>query len=315
MTDTMTASNLSPPPADESGSPAEVSVGTTCVAIGCNNPQPPGDGELCADHLPDLLDAGPLSAADQEGVAAADSVPGVTAPDAAYENARRSASKEITHRVEFRSVDVAGDDGLTLEGYAAVFGEPTMIDDHSGTFRETIERGAFAKTVSERKPALLFDHGRHPMIGNMPIGSITALREDERGLYVKARLSDSWLTEPVREAIRGKAVTGMSVRMIVHQDAWRAGSDRVAERSVKEVGLVELGPVVFPAYEGTTVSTRSRDVCAALGDPAVRSEVARILTTGTDPDGSAARSNDEPAGDDHSFDIIRSRARALLTLS
>jgi len=39
-------------------------------------------------------------------------------------------------------------DGLTLEGYAAVFDSPTEINERGGTFIERIKPGAFKKTLS-----------------------------------------------------------------------------------------------------------------------------------------------------------------------
>jgi hypothetical protein len=100
--------------------------------------------------------------------------------------------------------------------------------------------------------------------------------------------------------------------MNVVKEGWSAGGDRTAQRSVKEVALIELGPVPFPAYEGTSVSTRSREVCTALSDPEVRSEVARIIASGTDL---SAAERSEPTDTGHSFDQMRRRAKALLTLS
>ncbi len=248
-----------------------------------------------------------------QGIAATENEPAAGEPDAGYEyigdNNRSTHSKGLIRHVEFRSIP--GSDGNTLEGYAAVFGQPALIDSWEGTFREQFERGAFSKTLQERRPSLLFDHGKHPMIGMLPIGSITSLREDERGLYVKAQIADNWLTEPVRDAIRSGAIDGMSVRMNIVQDRWQPGADRVPERSIREVALIELGPTPFPAYEGTTVSLRSREAITALSDPEVRSEIARILVSGTDLSAAIA---DEPT-DGHSFDNSRRRARALLALS
>lgn len=227
-------------------------------------------------------------------------------PDAAEENinddssrsrlwakAKKRAPREsLIRHVEFRAEP--DDDGLTLEGYAAVFNEPAMIDSWEGTFRERMMPGAFAKTLSERSPVMMFDHGKHPLIGQLPIASIQTLREDSKGLYVKARLADNWLVEPVRDAIRSQAISGMSMRMSVVKDTWAVGSDRIAERSLKEVALMELGPVVFPAYESTSVSVRSRELFTALSDSEVRAELARIFASGTDLR-SAAEAQDEPA--------------------
>ena len=191
--------------------------------------------------------------------------------DAARDNLRRS--------VEFRAE--ASDDGLTLDGYGATFGDWTEIYDRSGSFMEQIAPGAFKRTIGQRTPVLQFDHGAHPLIGSIPLGRITSISEDAHGLRVKARLSDNWLVEPVRDAIRDGAVTGMSFRFRVVADQWeqRDGQDF---RTITEVELYEVGPVVFPAYESTTVGVRSRQTALALTDPEVRREVATLLTLGTE---------------------------------
>ena len=52
--------------------------------------------------------------------------------------------------------------------------------------------------------------------------------------------------------------------------------------------MYEVGPVVFPAYDGTSVGVRSRDAIDALTDPDVRREIAHALARGTDLTGSPA---------------------------
>lgn len=217
----------------------------------------------------------------------------------------------LVRHVEFRA-EPSGD-GLTLEGYAAVFNEWTEIDSWEGSFRERIAPGAFRKTLSERTPILQFDHGTHPLIGSLPLGVFTSIKEDEHGLRVKARLSDNWLVQPIRDAIRDGAITGMSFRFRVIQDKWAKGTDKMAERTINEVALFEAGPVVFPAYEQTTVGVRSREVLTALSDPEVRVELARCLLTGTDSELAAepAAQTDEPQT--HST-RTQSQRRAILAL-
>lgn len=176
-------------------------------------------------------------------------------------------------------------DGLTLEGYAAVFDSSTLIDSWEGTFTESIQRGAFAKTISERTPVLQFDHGTHPLIGSIPLGVIRTIREDDHGLFVRARLSDNWLIEPVRDAIRDGAVNGMSFRFRVIQDRWNH-EDEPPHRTLVEVSAPELGPVVFPAYEDTDAGVRKD---GAINELAVRME--QRLKSGTSDE---AATEDEP---------------------
>lgn len=176
-------------------------------------------------------------------------------------------------------------DGLTLEGYAAVFNMPTRIDSWEGTFDEVIAPGAFKRTIGRKGPAgirLQFDHGRHPFIGSIPIGAIDELREDARGLFVKARLFDNDLVRPVRDAIEGGAISGMSFQFRVVAESSDDSGD-VKVRTVDEVELFELGPVVWPAYDATTVGVRAAEVARDLAvDTDFREQVIRaLLTVGT----------------------------------
>ena len=217
----------------------------------------------------------------------------------------RAAQRDNLRRsVEFRAEPSA--DGLTLDGYGAVFNEWTEISDRAGAFHEQIAPGAFKRTIDHRMPVLQFDHGAHPLIGSIPLGRITSITEDGHGLRVKARLSDNWLVEPVRDAIRDGAVTGMSFRFRVVADAWEE-RDGAEYRTITEVELYEVGPVVFPAYEATTVGVRSRQTALALTDPEVRREVAALLTLGTDElrhlaDESPA-TNPDSVDSDHSEEV------------
>ena len=186
-----------------------------------------------------------------------------------------------THRaiclrsVEFRATGDAGD-GRTLEGYAAVFDTPTRIQSWEGEFDEEIAHGAFKKTMKRRTPVLQFDHGRDQRTGSVPIGSIDELSEDQQGLFVRARLFDNPVVEPIRQAIEGQAITGMSFRFQVAREQWsdkdgkkikedelprllwEPGDRGPLKRTIIEVDpLHELGPVVFPAYDATSVGVRS----------------------------------------------------------
>lgn len=195
----------------------------------------------------------------------------------------RQASKapprnDVCRSVPFtftRDADGDGeDDGLTFEGYGAVFNSPTRIDSWEGTFDEQIAPGAFRKSIRERTPKFQFDHGRSNF-GSLPPGVIENITEDERGLFVRARMSASPYWEPLRDAIATGAVDGMSFRFSVIRDEWRDAAGKIVKpedleealwtqsrglllRTLKEVKVAEVGPVVWPAYADTTASLRSK---------------------------------------------------------
>lgn len=218
---------------------------------------------------------------------------------------------------EFRATGDAGD-GRTLEGYAAVFNTPTCIQSWEGEFDEEIAPGAFKRTLRSRMPVLQFDHGRDARTGSVPIGSIQQLNEDEQGLFVQARLFDNDLVEPIRQAIEGQAITGMSFRFAVAEEKWtdaagtkinageleqllwNPGDRGPLKRTILRVDpLFELGPVVFPAYDATSVGVRS--LLAQLTPDEHRlmlRELAEELRThaGLDLTAAARSADGEPAG-------------------
>lgn len=152
-------------------------------------------------------------------------------------------------------------DGLTIAGYVAKFNERTNISDFLGDYVEQIKPGAFTRTLAERgagKVKMQFNHGHDATFGTLPIGVWTSLREDRKGLWAEGRIHDNWHTLPIRAAIESGALDGMSFRFKTIAEEWRAAKDdqSLDERTLTEVALFEAGPVVSPAYEGTTVGVR-----------------------------------------------------------
>jgi len=189
----------------------------------------------------------------------------------------------LTRAVTFET-RASADDGFTLEGYAAVFDTPTRINSWEGNFDERIAKGAFTKTLSERMPVMQFDHGHDIATGSVPIAAINTIREDKKGLFVSARMFDNPRVEPIRQAIAGGAIDGMSFRFRVTREEWDETGD-IPVRTIREADLFELGPVVFPAYEATSVGVRS--LLAELDD----TERAALLA---DLGGDAGRSATSP---------------------
>lgn len=188
----------------------------------------------------------------------------------------------VSRTVDFTFEERADGEGTgkKLVGYAAVFNQDTQIRSWEGSFTERMAPGAFTKTLAERKPVMQFDHGRDARFGSLPIGNYTTLREDPQGLYVEGELFDH--AEPIRQAIESGAVSGMSIKFGVVRDSWTDkngkeitskrelqdmlwgdtkdvnGEERgPLQRTIKEVRMIEAGPVVFPAYTQTSVGLRS----------------------------------------------------------
>lgn len=224
-------------------------------------------------------------------------------------------------RFTLRATDEDSGDGLTIDGYAAVFDTPTRIDSWEGTFDEQIAYGAFRKSLRERMPKLQFDHGHHPLIGSLPIGRWNEMAEEQgAGLHAVGRLANNWLVEPVRDAIADGSVDGMSFRFSVVREEWRdaagkqlrdpnevaqllwnPGDRGPLQRTLKEVKITEAGPVVWPAYAETSVGVRSKvtiDLGRLRTDPEQRrllAEAVLIADTAVSTT-DAPPTNQEPSG-------------------
>lgn len=223
---------------------------------------------------------------------------------------------DLTRYAPFEVREV-GEDGLTLSGYAAVFNQVTRIDSWEGRFDEQLSPGAFARGINAGKtPVLMFNHGKHPMIGDLPIGAIGSMREDGHGLFIEARLHDNDLVKPVRDAIASKAIKGMSFRFNVPKgkETWdRSAGREVPLRTITEVNCAELGPVTFPAYEGTDVAVRSLSD-SDLDELAERLAARGLIIPGTPTTGPADTPQDQPQGTPRSTHEERARVLRELTL-
>ena len=167
-------------------------------------------------------------------------------------------------------------DGRTLEGYVAVFGSVARIADRNGDFDEEIHRGAFDQSLERSMPVMQFEHGRDPRVGALPIGKYDVFEPDQRGYFVRGRLLDDPLVEPIRKSIADGAIKGMSWRMQVPDSGqtWSRRKDTVDKRDITAADVPEAGPVVFPAYAATSVAVRS--MLSAMDQDEIRSLVSEL---------------------------------------
>jgi HK97 family phage prohead protease len=157
-------------------------------------------------------------------------------------------------------------DAATMEVRFSAFGNWYEIDSYfEGRFLESVERGAFAKTIQESrdKVRVMFDHGYDPQIGNKSLGTVADLREDADAAVGIVDLFDTSYNRDLIPGLRAGAY-GSSMRMVVTRDEWDDAPERsdhnpngIPERTIKEVRLMEFGPVAWPANPDSTSGLRS----------------------------------------------------------
>jgi HK97 family phage prohead protease len=172
-------------------------------------------------------------------------------------------------------------DGRTLEGVVAVYNSRARIRAQGGDFDEELLSGSMARSLAKRTPVMQWEHGLDPRVGRVPIAAIADIDDDGKRVHVRAELYDNPVVEPIRQAIKGGSVKGMSFRFEVPDggDTWTKPSRRedrgeVDLRRIADMDVAEMGPVVFPAYDATSVSVRS---LLAHFDPDERAALVREL--------------------------------------
>ncbi|MGE2733841.1 HK97 family phage prohead protease [Mycolicibacterium vaccae] len=233
-----------------------------------------------------------------------------TAPDKRADRPPLESVREAPFALVRADEEREDGDGLTLDGYGAVFNRLTIIDSWEGKFKEKIAPGSMRRSFRETPPKIQFDHGRHPLIGSIPIAKLERIAEEvdaelapEGGAHVVARVYDNWLMQPVRDAIEGESIDGMSFRFQVVREKWETYDGKVIRdeqvlreelrrtwyedvpdeelltRTLTELKVPEIGPVVWPAYTDTSVSVRSAKVIdlGRLNDPEQRKLLAEAV--------------------------------------
>lgn len=153
-----------------------------------------------------------------------------------------------------------------FSGYAAKFNSRTAIGNPlRWGFYEEIADGAYTKTLTEGDARFLVDHDSYYVVSRVSAGSLL-LAEDVRGLAVDSALdTELSYVRDLKANVRNKNITGMSFGFFVIKDEWNTetvevdGADpvEVDVRIIREVRLIEVSAVTFPAYTDTEAEVKA----------------------------------------------------------
>ena len=137
-----------------------------------------------------------------------------------------------------------------ITGYAAVF---DTWADIGGWFKESIRKGAFAKTIKENDIRALIDHNSSEVLGRNKAKTLR-LWEDSKGLAVEIMPSDTTYSQNLIKNMRAGNIDQMSFGFIVNKAENDFEKD---ERILTDVTLFDVSIVTFPAYPTTSAQVRS----------------------------------------------------------
>ncbi len=178
-------------------------------------------------------------------------------------------------RVQLRD-DLNANAANSIEGHAAVFFDPAKPEATLFKLWEygnevcferllpTAFNSSFARPDDVR---CLFNHDPNYPLGRRSADAKTlTLQVDQTGLAFKVELPDTTAGRDVLESIKRQDISGCSFSFRTLKQSWTeetitdAASGRtttIVYRTIEDVELFDVGPVTFPAYDGTNV-----DACA-----------------------------------------------------
>lgn len=163
----------------------------------------------------------------------------------------------------------AGDKLPKISGYAAVFYVPEDSGTEYKLFDNLVERimpRAFNRALKDKdNAAALFNHNPDMLLGRVSSKTLK-LSKDQRGLRYDIVPPDTSVGRDVVESINRGDITGSSFSFTVTDQKFvtedKGDGTQLDVREIHGVQLYDVGPVVFPAYGGTSTGMRadSRDL-------------------------------------------------------
>lgn len=141
-----------------------------------------------------------------------------------------------------------------LEGYAAVYNSDSVLMWENGEeFVERLAPGAFRSSLASGNPIYAFwSHDTSKPLASTRNGNLT-LTEDEHGLKFSMSLErmDSMMLAAARDGD-----VQMSFGMFIRDRDWSRRDDGTRVRTITDLDLFEISPVVFPAFPATEAAVR-----------------------------------------------------------
>lgn len=203
--------------------------------------------------------------------------------------------------IELRA-DTSDDGRLgTMSGHFSVFDAWYEVDSvWEGHFIERVAPGSFKKTFAENRDGMrvTFNHGQDPQLGDKVLGPIENLSEDATGAYYEVPLLDTSYNRDLLPGLKA-GLYGASFRFRVVKEDFEKSPKRsthnpeaLPERTIKEVQVMEFGPVTYPASSSATAAVRSlTDVYAMrqfVRDPERLATLIESMRDDALPDGAGA---------------------------
>jgi len=202
--------------------------------------------------------------------------------------------RHVAQPVEFRAADGDGSPG-TLRGYAIVFNK---YSQNLGGFVEQVDPAAVRKSLADRVPVVA--RGNHD--DNQLLGTIEAetlrLGVDDTGMWYEVDLPNTGAGRDHAVLAKRGDLRYSSFAFHTIDDEWGVTENDFPLRTLTSIHLIDVAPVVSPAYRDSSVAMRSLAAAVHMDVDAVREapvEEIRSRLNGEEISDVEERSEDEQA--------------------
>ena len=152
-------------------------------------------------------------------------------------------------------------DHRSIGGYAAVFHK---LSSNLGGFVEEVESGFFSRSKNENWPGVIcrYNHSDDMLLGTTNSGTLR-LNIDEIGLVYDVDPPDS--RRDILELVTRGDIQRSSFAFRITEETWSLTDQGYPKRSLLSGQLIDVAPVISPAYLDTSVGLRS--LAAFVGAP------------------------------------------------
>jgi len=139
-----------------------------------------------------------------------------------------------------------GAEPMSFEGYGSIF---NTVDSYG----DVVAPGAFKRSLKEAKavgrmPSLLWQHD-----ADDPCGVWLSMTEDEQGLFVRGKLSDTSCGRDAYTLLKDGALSGLSIGFSLYPHGYKV-DEKTGIRTLTAIKLWEVSLVTFPANDPARVT-------------------------------------------------------------
>ena len=166
-------------------------------------------------------------------------------------------AREMYFKTDFEVRKQSEDDSRYIEGYFIRFNETTELT--RGMYEKVLPE-AVEKSIKNNDIRCLFNHDSAIVLGRTSNKTLE-LRTDSKGVYGKVKINpnDKQAMDILARIERGD-INACSFGFNIIDEVAETRSDGSVEFILKDVDLIEVSPVTFPAYPTTSINARQKDI-------------------------------------------------------